>query len=380
MSKYTNDILKEFWHATARAPRSFPGAHIYGAGLEVLGASEIFGMLAKDGLPPKPVPKPVTKPATAPRGSTISAPPPAPGFVSAPIVAPPPPTVAPNRTPTPVSTGPTAPPSAPTPPPGVPGNAYMNKAGTFWVDDQGNTYDAKTGASISKTPPPAPAAPPVAPPAAAAPPAAPPADMSQTLPPGVSPGTPGAGARPSGGGGDDGGDFDTDTGQSAAVQRFRETGISPFDEEDQGAAPAEEEQATAPDQAYDQGDQGDSGYPQDDSMTVDADQQEQVNGMDKDEFHDAFYGEMTLDEAADIVLGWQPGEGGSESEILDDPADPARTLASRHMGAAHLQESTYPRGGASAGQEGGSMQPFEQIQVFGADKLRLKKALRRRGY
>lgn len=54
-----------------------------------------------------------------------------------------------------------------------------------------------------------------------------------------------------------------------------------------------------------------------------------------------------------------------EIQITDVPADPNRKSASLHHGAAYLQLRTYPRGGASEGQEGGDMIPTERIEIFG---------------
>lgn len=54
-----------------------------------------------------------------------------------------------------------------------------------------------------------------------------------------------------------------------------------------------------------------------------------------------------------------------EIEITDQPADPNRKSASLHHGAAYMQLRTYPRGGATSGQEGGDMVPTERIEIFG---------------
>lgn len=68
---------------------------------------------------------------------------------------------------------------------------------------------------------------------------------------------------------------------------------------------------------------------------------------------------MSLDEFADILFDTH------DVQITDEPADPMRQRASSHRGAAY-HDPYYPPHGASGGQEGGSMRPEEQIEVFGA--------------
>jgi hypothetical protein len=48
-------------------------------------------------------------------------------------------------------------------------------------------------------------------------------------------------------------------------------------------------------------------------------------------------------------------------DITDEPADLDRRTASLHHGAAYLQPYSYPRGGASSGQEGGLMIPRQEL-------------------
>lgn len=66
---------------------------------------------------------------------------------------------------------------------------------------------------------------------------------------------------------------------------------------------------------------------------------------------------VNLDDVADLLIdSWT-------QDITDTPADPMRRTASLHHGAAYLEERSYPRHGASSGQEGGIMFPREVIHV-----------------
>jgi hypothetical protein len=69
--------------------------------------------------------------------------------------------------------------------------------------------------------------------------------------------------------------------------------------------------------------------------------------------------EFPFDEADDIILEQYT------TDVADEDPDPIRARGSVHRGAAYLQEMSYPPGGASSGQEGGSMRPVEEIEVFG---------------
>jgi hypothetical protein len=69
--------------------------------------------------------------------------------------------------------------------------------------------------------------------------------------------------------------------------------------------------------------------------------------------------DFPLDEADDILLDQYT------VDITDAEPDPIRARGSVHRGAAYLQEIGYPPHGASSGQEGGSMRPVEEIEVFG---------------
>lgn len=413
MSTWTNNILKQFWHATAKAPRAFPGAHIYGAGLEVLGGGLGISQPLSTVIMPK-------KGTTRSTSSTVAAPPPGSGGTQ-------PSTVKLNIQPATVTTPAAPAPTAPAAPaaPAIDPTAFQSAGAIHDTakDARAAAQDAAYAAQqLSATAPGSPQAQQAATNAqvlAAQAAAANAAALSatgqhaeaageaaravaitnqlqqQAGPGGFNPGSAGGGGG--GGGSDDDGGSDGGGGgddsppmdmpeQSDAVQQFRQ-GVDPFDQGDQSPAPAEE-QATAPDQEYDQG------YPQDDSMTVDSSDQEQVTGMDKDEFHDAFFGDERLHGGERLrakrravtghdAMGY--GDGGAEWEILDEPADPQRGMASKHSGAAYLQDVTYPRGGASSGQEGGvPMRPEETLEVYGsddivygADKIRARRAQRR---
>jgi len=69
--------------------------------------------------------------------------------------------------------------------------------------------------------------------------------------------------------------------------------------------------------------------------------------------------DFPLDEVDDIILEQYT------TDVADEDPDPIRARGSVHRGAAYLQEMSYPPGGASGGQEGGSMRPVEEIEVFG---------------
>jgi hypothetical protein len=71
-----------------------------------------------------------------------------------------------------------------------------------------------------------------------------------------------------------------------------------------------------------------------------------------------------LDEVDDDIILEQ-----YTTDVADEDPDPIRARGSVHRGAAYLQEMSYPPGGASGGQEGGSMRPVEEVEVFGEDEF-----------
>ena len=75
--------------------------------------------------------------------------------------------------------------------------------------------------------------------------------------------------------------------------------------------------------------------------------------------------EMSMDDLADVVLdAWE------QTDITDEPADPTRRTASLHHGAAYLEARSYPRYGASSGQEGGVIFPRETLHTNGASNMK----------